>query len=454
MGDPAQAPQAPADQRRLATGPARACLAGQLLAALAAGWLAWRLGGAVLPAVLVAALTPAVIHGAILGAGFLIAWLAADQPRQPLTVWTGTFLREWPRSMQMVYQRFAWQAGFQVPRPGGRLRRRPVVLIHCYAGNRGLWALAAPWFASRGHRVLVPSFSPANGDIDGHVETLRAAIEQAGRSEDAADPGGPVHLVGHSMGGLIARAYLRRYGWDGIGAVVTLGTPHRGTPQAWLGAGLAAQQMYPGSEWIRRLAGEEPLAPPGQMVAVISRQDNMTASASVQTMPLARQIRLSGLGHMAYVVEPRVVDLVLRVMARVERRWLAQRLEMDPEGWEVVPLPAAPVQAWLPLYANDDGHDDSTVPGGSVLEEGFEPVYAIERLDGHGRAAPGPNGEAPAQEDLAGNDVNGQDAFAQEPLEPEAADPDDADPDDADPAATRPPGDDPDSAGAAPIRLS
>ena len=400
MGDPASAPRALAEPGHLATGPARLLLAAQVAGGSAAGWLCWELGGTLLLALVIGIFGPIALHGAVVAAGFLIAWLASDRPRDHPALWLGALLREWPRSMQLIYQRFAWQAGFPTPAPSGR-RRRPVILIHGYASNRGLWVVAAPWFALRGHPVLAPSFQPANGDIDAHVETLRAAIDEATAAEDPAEARAPVHLVCHSMGGLIARAYLRRYGWDGIGAVVTLGTPHHGTPQAWFGTGVAAQQMVPGSNWIRRLAGEEPLAPPGQMVVVISRQDNLAARPSLQTMPLARQIRLSGLGHLAYVDEPRLIDLVLRVLARVEQRWLSQRLEMDPEGWEIVPPVAAALDDLMPLYALDEADlDGASVDAGRAAQEICEPVYAIDLFDDLAQPA-NPEEVASPMEDVA-----------------------------------------------------
>lgn len=71
---------------------------------------------------------------------------------------------------------------------------------------------------------------------------------------------GPMAIVGHSKGGLIARYYVKRLGGDArCRVMVTLGTPHNGTHAAYLGAafmGLFAPsiwQMMPMSPFIRRL---------------------------------------------------------------------------------------------------------------------------------------------------------------------------------------------------------
>ncbi|WP_028659822.1 alpha/beta hydrolase [Nocardioides insulae] len=64
---------------------------------------------------------------------------------------------------------------------------------------------------SAGERVLIPDFEPV-------VDDFRLLEEHA----RAADPGLPVVLVGHSMGGMIAARYAQRFG-SGLAAVVLSG---------------------------------------------------------------------------------------------------------------------------------------------------------------------------------------------------------------------------------------
>jgi triacylglycerol lipase len=47
---------------------------------------------------------------------------------------------------------------------------------------------------------------------------------------------GPMSIIGHSMGGLIGRYYVKRLGGDRrVKNLITLGTPHNGSPTAYLG---------------------------------------------------------------------------------------------------------------------------------------------------------------------------------------------------------------------------
>lgn len=90
-------------------------------------------------------------------------------------------------------------------------------------------------------------------EIDAH---LRAFKERTGAEE------AQVVIVAHSMGGLIARYYLDvLHGWRDCRALITLGTPHRGSPRA-LDALANGFRLLPGvSALTRRLPSVHQLLP-------------------------------------------------------------------------------------------------------------------------------------------------------------------------------------------------
>ncbi len=64
-----------------------------------------------------------------------------------------------------------------------------------------------------------------------------------------------IHVIGHSLGGLIGRYYVTRLGGDArVHTLVTLGTPHEGTWAAYAMPTRLMQQMRPGSGVLRELA--------------------------------------------------------------------------------------------------------------------------------------------------------------------------------------------------------
>lgn len=68
---------------------------------------------------------------------------------------------------------------------------------------------------------------PYRYDAGGSIRALGARLAQ-----DAAATGQPVHLVGHSLGGLVAASAVLHHGAP-VASVTTVNTPWRGTWAAW-----------------------------------------------------------------------------------------------------------------------------------------------------------------------------------------------------------------------------
>ena len=160
-------------------------------------------------------------------------------------------LREWAAftAFYVIVQPFEhfWMGDECCARaPDGAL---PVVLAHGYVCNRGVWLWIRSRLRAAGLPVATVNLEPIFGDIEMFAEQLHARIESA-----LIETGAPkVVIAAHSMGGLVARAYLRRHGEEKVAALVTVGSPHYGTNLAFLGIGRDARQMEPGNGWLKDL---------------------------------------------------------------------------------------------------------------------------------------------------------------------------------------------------------
>lgn len=192
----------------------------------------------------------------------------------------------------------------------------PVVLLHGFIDNRSAFVVLRRALTRHGHRHLISlNYSPLTRDI-------RAAAELLGRHvEDICARTGHsrVDIVGHSLGGLIARYYVQRLGGDRrVRTLVTLGTPHGGTAVA-PGAGIhpIVRQMRGGSSVIEELRTPAPGCRT-RFVSFWSELDQVMVpieTACVDHPDLdAVNVRVTGIGHLALPVHPTVAAAILEAL--------------------------------------------------------------------------------------------------------------------------------------------
>jgi triacylglycerol esterase/lipase EstA (alpha/beta hydrolase family) len=195
--------------------------------------------------------------------------------------------------------------------PHGPPARRGVVFIHGFVCNRGFWN---PWLVrmrTLGHPFVAVNLEPVFGSIDAYVPIIEDAVDRVTRATGLA----PV-LVCHSMGGLVARAWLRATSaHERVHHVITIGSPHHGT---WLGRFSLLEngrQMRLGGSWVRGLEqGSDPVRN-ALFTCWYSSCDNVVFPASTATLPGADNRLVRGVAHVELGFHPRVMDESLAKIA-------------------------------------------------------------------------------------------------------------------------------------------
>jgi predicted alpha/beta hydrolase family esterase len=275
-------------------------------------WRAIGAGGAVAPWLIGVPLVYAGLFAFITLFDFALAWLART-PRAPAQrIGAAQTLRmvarEWLAMIAAPWLMMTWRWQIRDPHPAPA--RLPVVLVHGVLCNAGAWARTAEKLAALGIApIYAISYGPPLHPIEEFSAQLDAYLDQV----LAATGARRAVLVTHSMGGIVARDWLRRYDTRKVARIVTIGAPHHGSVFAWLMAGACLAEIRWHSAWIEALPAA-PASPP--MVALWSPHDSMVAPQVSCLLDGAQSVAFPGVGHNALIGDGAVLA---RVVLEIDR---------------------------------------------------------------------------------------------------------------------------------------
>lgn len=269
---------------------------------------------------LAGALAITCFHAGVLGLEFLLLPLASRDDPAPRPHRAELF-KAWLSEVVVATRVFGWRQPFAWRREPDELRGEPgttgLLFVHGFLCNRGFWT---PWLRearARGHAFIAVNLEPVFCSIDAYCDTIEHAVT---RLESAT--GRPPLLVCHSMGGLAARAWLRRSGNSSrVAHVVTIGTPHRGTWLARFSRMPNGRQMRIGCDWIGALPGADPQVA-RLFTCWYTNCDNIVFPPSTATLPGADNRLLPGAAHVDLAFRPALVQEVFALARRMDRAQL------------------------------------------------------------------------------------------------------------------------------------
>jgi hypothetical protein len=195
----------------------------------------------------------------------------------------------------------------------------PILLVHGMVDNRSIFTFLRRALRRCGFgRVSTLNYSVFTSDV-------RTAARELGERVEAlcAETGyDRVHVVGHSMGGVIARYYVQRLGGDArVHTVVTMGSPHGGTEAARLLPTRLARQLRRDSDIVTELREPAPDCRT-RFVAIWSDLDQLVLppeSARIDHPDLAvRNVAVTDVGHMSLPVDRHIIREVVTTLAQLD----------------------------------------------------------------------------------------------------------------------------------------
>ena len=185
---------------------------------------------------------------------------------------------------------------------------RPVLLVHGFYGTKSSWSFVTRSLTTRGLTVDAMTYTPRGTSVEQLADRLVVEVDRL-LSQTGAEK---VHLVGHSLGGVVIAQAIASGRLDGlVDTVVTLGAPFGGSPWAKvLPFGDIVRALREGSPLLRRLASA-PVPDGVRWLAFTAAFDIIVPGfRSVPTDARVETVTVGNVGHLGLLLSRQVVGQI------------------------------------------------------------------------------------------------------------------------------------------------
>ena len=204
----------------------------------------------------------------------------------------------------------------------------PILLVHGIIDNHVIFTMMVRALRRRGFQTLS---AYDYGLLTHNIPRAAVRLGESVQKLSAATGYDRIHVIGHSLGGLIARYYVQRLGGDRhVHTLVSLGTPHHGTQLAWAAPLVPLiRQLTPSSPVIRDLA--QPAAGcRTRFIAFHSDIDHLvvpTRNARLDHPDLnVRNIAVHGVGHLTMPNNGHIAFTIAQALRQLDHEGSAAAL--------------------------------------------------------------------------------------------------------------------------------
>jgi pimeloyl-ACP methyl ester carboxylesterase len=203
------------------------------------------------------------------------------------------------------------------------LRPTPVLLVHGFAANKSNFAFLRRDLRAAGYgHVHALNYNPFTADIPA---IAARCVERARSLMDATGTDG-VHVVGHSLGGVVARYAVQIGGLEEALTCATVASPHQGVGSARAAAWpLSVCQLRPDHDVLVRLRASSRRMRT-RFVAYYSNLDLLVSGerGRIVEAPLrASNVLIKDEGHLSILLSRRLSGSLLGELAAAEQRTAA-----------------------------------------------------------------------------------------------------------------------------------